>query len=229
MGHTILSMKYRIVIFAIIAILLGSVFYFFSLSHERQIERALNSSQEVPTAASPVAQNQATEASAATPAADVPAIISADDLRFQNWLAQEARKLDSPSVDSEKKQIEMRKIAQSLKPSQGRQLRKTALTTAAPAGQRILSAYLLVEGGLNTQEELRLLIQAPLENSGPVEVHSDNEVKSAQEKSLRIMAIDGLATRARTDARAREALAQAARESSDPQIRSHAQRRLQQL
>jgi hypothetical protein len=229
------AMKVRIVMVAFLTALIGVILYFFMFAHQWQADRALNSGQAPPprplakfsplpdTPASKPPGSEASQAQTAAPAA------TTSDLQFQSWLAKEARQLDSPSVDSAVKQREMRRIARNLTPAQSRHLGETALAESAPVGTRILSAYLLVEGGLNTQDELRRVIQAPLKNQGPAPAHSENELKGAQEKSLRIMAIDGLASRAKTDPRARQALEQAAHESADAYIRQYAERRLLRL
>lgn len=177
----------------------------------------------------PLESPPAPNAAAPGKPSDEEAPVSAADREFQSWIAEEAKGLDSPSVDSEGKRREMKARASKFTASQSRQLRETALRPGVPAGQRILSAYLLVEGGGVTQEDLRQLIQAPLTHSEPQPAHSQGEAAVAQEKALRIMAIDGLASRAKSDPGARAALAQAAQESADPYVREYAQRRLGQL
>jgi hypothetical protein len=55
------------------------------------------------------------------------------------------------------------------------------------------------------------------------------EIEAVREKTLRIMALDGLSSRAETDPAARVALAKAIDEIQDPYIKSYAQERYRRL
>lgn len=151
------------------------------------------------------------------------------DPEFQQWISNEAKTVDSPHVDSDAKEHEIKKIAAKITKSQSEQLFQTASSQTAPPGEKILSTYLMVEGGLNTREELRAFISAPLKEQGPHEAHSEGEINGIREKSLRIMAIDGLFSQAKSDPQAKAALAKAVADSEDPYIKRYAQDRLNQL
>lgn len=159
----------------------------------------------------------------------VPNAASAGDREFQQWLSREARQLDAVNVDGEAKRREIRAKMKAITPAQSRQLAETAKNPKAPAAEKILSAYLLVEGGGRTERELTDLITSPLKEDPNFEPHSEEEMKGIREKSLRIMAIDGLFSRARHEPSAREQLARAARETPDPGIRAYAADKLRQL
>lgn len=151
------------------------------------------------------------------------------DPRFHQWLVQEAKSLDSPSVNGEKKKKEIREIVQKLTPAQSRQLLATAQNPQAPAGEKILSTFLLVEAGPISHQDLRALITSPVEDQGPHQAHSESEMTGVREKSLRIMALDGLFSRAQSDPSAREALAKIIADIQDPYVREYARDRYSRL
>ncbi|NJM09715.1 MAG: hypothetical protein HC883_02115 [Bdellovibrionaceae bacterium] len=150
------------------------------------------------------------------------------DPQFQHWIREEAKSLDEPNVNGQAKEAEIRAIVSKINSSQAQQLRQTVNSRVALPREKILSAYLLVEGGLNTRQALKDSITAPLVEQGG-EAHSESEIKGVREKSLRIMMIDGLYAQAKTDTKARETLAQAIADSEDPYIKAYAQEKLDQL
>jgi hypothetical protein len=151
------------------------------------------------------------------------------DPEFQKWLSEEAKSVDQPSVDGAVKERQIKKIAARLTKTQSEQLLRTAGSPTAPPSEKILSTYLMVEGGLNTREELRAFIASPMKEQGPHEPHSEGEINGIREKSLRIMAIDGLFTQAKTDPQAKAALAATVADSEDPYIKAYAREKLNQL
>lgn len=148
---------------------------------------------------------------------------------FQKWLSDEAREMDKAHIDGEAKQRELKKAVAKMTPTQTRQLMLTARNPKAPAGEKILSTYLLVESGVMGRAQLAELIQAPLADKGPHPPHSEGEMKGIRDKSLRIMGIDGLVAQAKQDPAAREALARAIPGIEDPFVRSYAEDKLRQL
>lgn len=151
------------------------------------------------------------------------------DPEFQKWLSHEAKSLDLPSVDSAAKQTELRKVVKKITPVQTKQLLLTAKNPRAPAGEKILSTYLLVESGARGHNELSELIATPLADKGPHPPHSEEEMRGVRDKSLRIMGIDGLFAQAQKDPRARETLARTIPSIDDPFLRSYAEDKLRQL
>lgn len=151
------------------------------------------------------------------------------DPEFQKWLSTEAKELDRLHVDGDAKRAQIRSVVKKMTPQQSRQLLQTAKNPKSPAAEKILSTYLLVEGGLRTESELAELIAAPLEEPGHYAPHSEEEVKGIREKSLRIMAIDGLFSRAQKEPTAKAALARAASQATDPSVRAYAEDKLRQL
>jgi hypothetical protein len=160
--------------------------------------------------------------------AQAPSVVAPSDPQFQQWIREEAKSLDNLSVNGERKEAEIREVVRKITPTQARQLRQTVMHPQSAAREKILSAYLLVEGGLNTRAELQKAISAPLAEKGG-EPHSEDEIKGVREKSVRIMMIDGLFAQAQKDPSARETLARAIVDSEDPYIKAYAQEKYDQL
>lgn len=149
------------------------------------------------------------------------------DARFQAWIAEEAKSLDNPSADSEHIRQEIRRAMASLSKSQSQQLLHTARDPEAPANEKILATFLMVEGGLSSRHELMDFISDPAISGG--EPHSMDEINSVRDKSLRIMALDGLFTQAATDPSARAALGEKIAAIQDPYVKAYAERRFEEL
>lgn len=164
----------------------------------------------------------------ATPVAERPEVIPSSDspkTEFGRWLRDEARQLDEPSAAG--KESEMAAVAAKLTPVETRELLRTAKSTHAPAAEKILSTYLLVQAGPRAIAELQELIATPISEGGPA--HSDSELNRARDKTLRIMALDGLSTRAQSDPMARAALARSVDAIEDPFVKKYARERLERL
>ena len=159
----------------------------------------------------------------------LPSGASQIDPEFQKFIQTEAKQVDAPKIDSEKKRHEIAQILAKLTPNQARQLLQTATNPASSAGERIVSTYMLVEAGPLAQAQLRELIMTPVSDPGPHKVHSSGEVVAIQERSLRAMAIDGLLRDVEKDPSARETLAKAIPNIPDPYIKSYAEKRLAEL
>ncbi len=154
--------------------------------------------------------------------------VSGGDSEFIGTVRDQARSVDDPSVDAGRAESQLKSLASRITPAQARQLRGLIMHPQSAAREKILSAYILVEGGSRSREELRAAITAPLTQEGG-EVHSEEEIKGVREKSLRIMMIDGLFAQARTEPAARDTLAQAIADSADPYIKAYAQEKFDQL
>jgi len=161
--------------------------------------------------------------------AEPPSLMAPKDPAFAQWIREEAKSLDELNVDGEKKEQQIREVVAKITPSQAKQLQQTVSSPRSLPREKILSAYLLVEGGINTRQELKDSIVAPLVEQGGHEPHSEDEIKGVREKSVRIMLIDGLFAQAQKDPKARDLLAQAIADSADPYIKAYAQEKMNQL
>lgn len=160
-------------------------------------------------------------------AAPVAESLAPVDPEFQKWLAEEAKSINHTNVDGQKKEAEIRNVVAKITPSQARQLLHTARNGAAPAGEKILATYLMVEGGMNTRKELIDFVNDEMAAAG--EPHSEEEINGVREKSLRIMAIDGLFSQAQKDPSSRATLVTEIGSIQDPYIKAYAQRKLEEL
>lgn len=169
-----------------------------------------------------------------TQATPLPGAPSAQDLPsagapFQQWIRDQAKVMDQPHVNEGELKRQMGHVVQSLSPEQSVQLLQTARSGTAPASEKILSTYLLVQAGARARKELSELIASPLPVNQNFQPHSVDEAKSVREKTLRIMAVDGLASQAERDPEARLALAQGIDRIRDPYVRAYAEDRLRRL
>lgn len=151
---------------------------------------------------------------------------AAVDPEFQRWIAEEAKDINQASLDSQAKKIQMAKVVKELTPIKERQLLQTA-RISVNAGERILSTYLLVEGGATGL--LQELITAPVANPGPFESHSQGEMELTQERAIRLMALEGMISRAEHDPAVRIALEQTIPGIPDPYIKAYAQKHLDEI
>lgn len=180
----------------------------------------------VPTAPAPVAPAaERVTVGAAESSVAAPVVAEAPHTEFGKWLREEARELEAPSAAG--KEGEMAARAARLTPAETRELLRTAKSPRAPAAEKILSTYLLVQAGPRALGELQELIATPIAEGGPA--HSDSELNRARDKTLRIMALDGLSTRAQTDPAARAALAASVEVIADPFVKTYARQRLERL
>lgn len=163
-------------------------------------------------------ENLSAEASRSLPLTTTP---------FRAWVAEEARGMDYPSADPERKARDVNARAARLTAEERQELLRTANDAQASAGEKVLSTFLLVQAGARAHAELRALIAQPVAPTG--EPHSEQELASMRDKTLRIMAIDGLAETAKRDPRAREALTKVVGEISDKQLKTYARERVEQL
>lgn len=191
-------------------------------THAAQATASSSSAEESPDKSLPVTSQPNSAATGSVTETAAPA-----DPEFQKWLAQEAKSLNHHNVDGVKKEAEIRKVVAKITPSQARQLLHTARNSTAPAGEKILATYLMVEGGLTTRNELLDFVNDEMAAAG--EPHTHEEVNGVREKSLRIMAIDGLFSQAQKDPGARAALVSQIGSIQDPYIKAYAQRKLEEL
>lgn len=193
-------------------------------------------SDRSPAAGSEISTSAAADSAASEEAAVAPAdsegtgeepAAPTEPAAFKQWMQQEARQMDNPSVDSERKSREINAIAEKLTEQQRGELLKTARNPSAPAGEKILSTYMLVRAGARATQDLKALITTPVAETGPA--HSEAELANVRDKTLRIMAVDGLMSRAQTDPQAREALAKTIDEIQDPYVKDYARKQLERV
>lgn len=149
---------------------------------------------------------------------------------LKKWISIEAHSMNSTSLDSDSKQIELKAQAQTLDIKQLVVLGELAVNSNYPINDRILSAYLI---SLNPEtQSLEILFnvaKTEVPSSGPITPHSESEIKNSQELAIRYMQIDELFMRAKTNANAYDKLRALSEQAASAQIRSYAQKKLQEL
>jgi len=116
-----------------------------------------------------------------------------------------------------------------LKPEDFEFFKSVALTLKLPAQKRILATYIMIIGGNDSLEDIGEFIQAPLDAPPNPAPHSVDETTAGREKAMRVMAIDALADRAKSDPSAKTALAKMIPDIQDPWVKSYAEKKLKEL
>lgn len=151
------------------------------------------------------------------------------DEELQRQVASEAEQMDHVEQSESDATKRIREIVKSLNSAKLGQLARQAVDLKVPINQRALSTYLLAEAGPQAAAELQAMIEAPLVKPGPYPPHSTDEVQSMQERSLRLMGVDGLFKAAQIDPESRRRLEEVARTANSQTIRNYAMRKLAEL
>jgi hypothetical protein len=109
---------------------------------------------------------------------------------LKQWVSQEAKVLDRTKVDMKFHDDMISQKVRSFGREQLTQLASIAKDPTLPMNERILSTYVLGKSELSSLELVDLASRAS-ENK-KFEAHSEEEIKSTQERSLKIMAIDAI-------------------------------------
>lgn len=150
--------------------------------------------------------------------------------KMQAWMAVEAPLLNEANVDTKQKDIELKKIVENLTSEQKKMVLSTALDSNQSANNRILSAYMLVlDQSQLSEDNLGQMAKKALPDFGPINPHSEAELRRGQELSVRYMAIDELAKRAASNTEALAELKKQAEQSESEEVRKYARRLLGQL
>lgn len=152
------------------------------------------------------------------------------EVEFNSWVARAAVDLNNPSVDAIETEEELREVSKKLTNPQIELLVKKSLDVEVAINERILSVYLLTmsEGDLKN-DSLTLIAQAKLSDLGPINVHSEAEIKKTQDLAIRYMAIDELFRKAKTDEGALHKLKLLLVEAESIEIRNYVQRKLDEM
>lgn len=148
--------------------------------------------------------------------------------QFIQYLRAEAQRMDAPSVDQEKVQKEIEAQVEKMTPKELEYAKNIALSPNRSANEKILAVYLILNAK-NSVKTLEELITAPLKHKPNAERHSVEETAAMQEKTLRIMEIDGLLQRAVKDQSIRDSLARIATSLSDPTLKAYLIKKLKEL
>ena len=225
-------LKNRKLFYIVLIIALAAVFYYehrkldSNLSHIESDVSAEKNQESVVANRQDINKIDSQSAPPSAAAAAIPADGTAAP-SFPSWFAEEANNLEASSTNPAEKESLLKARAQKLTPAEIVFLQKKAIDTKATAKERISAAYLLTLS--NSVESLAQLSQAALSLPFPQAVHSTGEALLGQEKAIRVMAIDELFNRVKTDAALRKQLPEIISKISDPALKQYALRRYQEL
>jgi hypothetical protein len=147
--------------------------------------------------------------------------------QLQDWIDTESKKMDSTNHNPEEERVILQARSRTLTKEQIVYLRSVAIDFKTAMNSRILSSYLVTLNPTTLSVDTMFEIaKSPVPDFGPINPHSEAEVKHGQEMAIRYMQIDELAERAKTDANARNKLKLLAETAEDSQVRSYAARKL---
>lgn len=144
------------------------------------------------------------------------------------YLQREALRMDSPSVDQAQTAQEIQAQADLMQPKDLDFIQKIALSDSATANEKIMAVFLLSKAK-GSEKNLADFVIAPLKHRPNPPIHSVEETAAMQEKSQRMMAIQELLERARTNSAARAELARAASEVQDSDLRAYIVKKMREL
>lgn len=148
----------------------------------------------------------------------------------KNWIVTESKAMDSTKNNTNAKAIDLKEKAGQLNDEQLTYLKDLILDTKLPANNRIFAAYLIGLNQSDVAEELMLEVaKAEVAEDGPLEAHSEAELKHNQELALRYMQVDALFERAKKDSTAFELLRVLSLEAASAQVRGYAEKKLKEL
>ncbi|XGC79956.1 hypothetical protein ACES2L_11515 [Bdellovibrio bacteriovorus] len=150
-------------------------------------------------------------------------------LQFQQWFSSEAENVEKSSGNPKAKELELRERVYNMQADEIKFLGKQSVDMSGPAKQRILATYLLTLAPNKTSDTLFFVVEAPLQITGDAQVHSTDETLSAQEHSLRRMAIDALIEKARQDSHFKEQFNDRIPRIENVALRDYAKRRIREL
>jgi hypothetical protein len=150
--------------------------------------------------------------------------------KLQNWVLAESKNLNQPHVDTKQKDLELKKTIENLSDLEKKVILQISLDTRKTANERILAAYMLVlDQSQQSPDNLTELANKSLPEFGPVTAHSESEIRRGQELAVRYMAVDELFKRAPSNREAFDAVKKIAQTADSAEVRSYAQRKLDEI
>lgn len=149
---------------------------------------------------------------------------------LQKWILSESVKLNDPHVDTKQKELELKKLVENFSVIEKKVVLDTAVDIKRTANERILAIYILtLDLSAGSESNLSKIAQKALPDFGPVNAHSEAEIRRGQELAGRYMALDELAKRAKSSPEALELIKKLAGEAESAEVRSYAQRILKEM
>lgn len=173
-------------------LILSAAFYFSNRPQSAKTTHIVRKAKLAPEWAIP-SESQIAAMKASTPGERGASPAASDaDPEFVRWFAMEAQHLQARETHSLATEKELKARAAKFSSKDISYLASRSTSALVPASERILASYLM---GLSAEQASEALVdiasQAPT-NPGPHEAHSIDEVKSAQERAHKIMAVDAI-------------------------------------
>ncbi|UOF01357.1 hypothetical protein [Bdellovibrio reynosensis] len=210
----------------LLSLLIVVGFFVFFLSKKNEVQ---DNTPGTYSAAIVTAENPATTDQMKAPAATAISDDSKTTAEFKQWFSSEAENVEKSASNPKVKELELRERVYNMQADEIRFLGKQSVDMSGPAKQRILATYLLTIAPNKTAETLFFVMEAPLQITGDAQVHSTDETLSAQEHSLRRMAIDALIEKARQDPRFKNQLNDRIPRIENIALQDYAKRRIREL
>lgn len=225
--------------FALGITLFTVIFIWYLIDHKiitlRQEEAAQNISTEQKeepkkTLEEKIDAEKKKEAVANSPATTAETATASIDEDLKSWISNESKNLDLKDKSPKETEKRLQLFAGQLRQSQLDQLGATVLNNSAAANERILSTYLLTLNDTDiASENLKKISLEKLNVQGDIKPHSADEVRRAQELSMKYMAIDELAKRAKKNLPDYNRLVSIAHSAPVREVRDYAERKLKNI
>lgn len=153
------------------------------------------------------------------------------DTEFTTWVQTEVENIERPVTDPISAEEKTKNFVNQLSSEQIKILMQKVLNTELPMNERIFTNYALtLFSGENANQNLYDLINSKMPEYKNVQVHSEDEVKRAQDYALRYSQIDALATNAENGSNiALSLLTQIANNGTEDKIQNYAKRKLKEI
>lgn len=221
------------IIVVLVLVFSGALYFFMRSENVLGPEEVIDSSLVKTTGAAKPADIVATpetNSSGETVSQDQTSAESHDFENIQTWLNQESKNLDQPHVDTKQKDLELKSKVENFSEAEKKFILELAHNTQKSANERILAAYMLVlDQSRASFENLENLASKALPDFGPVNAHSEAEIRRGQELAVRYMAIDELVKRASVSPEALENLRKLAGTAESVEVRDYARKKLQEI
>ena len=153
------------------------------------------------------------------------------DEQLNLWLQKEVKNIELPVTDPISAEQKTKNLVNQLSQPQIKILMQKVLDNELAMNERIFANYsLTLYSGENANQNLYELINSKMPDYKNVQVHSEDEVKRAQDYALRYTQIDALAMNAENgDHVALTLLTQIVNNGTDGKIQNYAKRKLKEI
>lgn len=217
-------MSRRSILILGVLVIWGAAIFLWKKNHQPLAQNLTTIQQWISSTRVPAAQifeEEVTNVSSDMPGTEANAV-------FKAWFRDEARKLDTRGVSTKAIEDDLKNQSQKFSRSQWSYLVDRSEMAEAPMGERILATYLLSLASENIQDMMNVAM-ASNSNPGPHPPHSLDEIADAQERALKIMALDAIAQGSQSREEKIAALESVIADLEDPTVLKYAQQKVADL